>query len=158
MYCTDREDGVRGGEKLLAKLMSGQRPPKHPIVFPPCGSLCGNPRTPWRSPTGRSRGFSEFIRQNAAKSINVQSILQAFPIARRHRWNSGFRTVLGHTPLEEIRRIQIERATQLLVETDLSMPDVAKASGLGSSAQLSHVFRRELQARPTEIRKRSRIC
>jgi LacI family transcriptional regulator len=93
----------------------------------------------------------QYIRDRAAEGIRVSDILRAFPISRRSL-EQRFRNILGRSPAEEIRRTRLQHARKLLVETDLSVAEIATASGVCSGAQLASAFRRYLGIRPSALR------
>ena len=61
-------------------------------------------------------------------------------------------SVLGRTPLDEIRRVRLERAKALL-RTDVPIYQVAKASGFGTPEYLATSFLRANGSTPTEYRR-----
>ena len=63
---------------------------------------------------------------------------------------------LGRTAIEEVRRRRIQRAKQLLVETELSIAKIAKKSGFTSPVRLNHVFLEFAKIPPGEYRRQSR--
>lgn len=97
-----------------------------------------------------------FIRNNAARAIGVDDVVRATAISRRSL-ERRFEMVLNRSPAEEIRRVHIDRAKQLLAETDLPIPKVAMASGFGSSEYMAFVFKKELNITPLKYRARSRV-
>ncbi|MDP9173155.1 MAG: substrate-binding domain-containing protein [Planctomycetota bacterium] len=97
-----------------------------------------------------------FILAHAGEWIGVPELLLAVPVQRR-TLERKFRHVLGRSPLEEIRRVRLETAQELLANTDLPMPIVARRSGFSQAKQLSLVFRSVLNTTPTEYRARFRI-
>jgi LacI family transcriptional regulator len=97
----------------------------------------------------------EFIRDQVHAGISVDDVLRAVPRSRR-TLEMRFRSVLGRSPAEEIRRVRIERAKRLLVETDAGMAGVARASGFSSANQLCETFRREAGVSPTRHRRQFR--
>ena len=64
-----------------------------------------------------------------------------------------FRHKLGRSIGEEIRRVHLDRARQLLATTDLSISQVALRSGFSDGRHLAVVFRRDLQTTPTDFRR-----
>jgi LacI family transcriptional regulator len=64
--------------------------------------------------------------------------------------------VTARTPAEEIRRAHLERAQQLLGETDQSILAVAEASGFGSPEYMAHHFKAALGRTPLQYRKQFR--
>ncbi len=66
-----------------------------------------------------------------------------------------FRTLLGRTMLQEIRRARVEIAKELLVSTNLPMPTIARHAGFANAARLCVVFRQLAGLTPSEYRNRS---
>ncbi|MDZ7617039.1 MAG: DNA-binding transcriptional regulator [Patescibacteria group bacterium] len=96
-----------------------------------------------------------FIREHASTAIRIDDIVAAVAISRRHL-EASFQEVLGRTPAAEIRRVHLERARELLAETDLPIPSVALKSGFGSPEYLAYVFKEELGVSPRSYRTRIR--
>ncbi len=86
----------------------------------------------------------------------MRELLLALPVQRRSL-ERKFRRVLGRSPLEEIRRVRVDLAKQLLCSTDLPMPIVARRSGFSEAKQLSQVFRSLVGMTPTSYRARFRL-
>jgi LacI family transcriptional regulator len=94
-----------------------------------------------------------FIRQNLSTPFNVKHLLREIPIGRRALEQRFYRAI-GRTLGREIRRLRINRATELLVDTQLPMPEIAKRCGFSSASRLTEAFRRELGKTPTSYRSR----
>ncbi len=96
-----------------------------------------------------------FIQDHATESIGVSDIVEAVVISRR-ALELRFRRAIGRTLHAEIRRVRLERAGRLLVETDLPITRVAKASGFGRASYLAQAFRQAFGATPARYRRRMR--
>lgn len=96
-----------------------------------------------------------FIRENSEKPIQVRDVAGRAGVSRRVL-ERRFKEVLGSTPAEHIRRAHLDRAKRLLSETNLAMPEVAEASGFGSPAYMSFIFREELETTPLRYRREAR--
>jgi LacI family transcriptional regulator len=94
-----------------------------------------------------------FIKQRCHEKIQVSDILRDVPISRR-ALEKGFQKWLGRSPAEEIRRVRVDRAVQMLCDTSWSMPRIATAAGFVLPELLTRAFRRELGVTPSEFRKR----
>ena len=71
------------------------------------------------------------------------------------RWLQDlFSEHVGRSVLEEITRCRVELAKGMLAETPMKISLIAEQCGLGSGAQMSKVFLRELNQTPTEYRDR----
>ena len=74
----------------------------------------------------------------------------------RRAFELRFRDVVGRTPYHELRRVRIQRAQQLLLETDMPISQVATASGFSSAAYLAQVFQKQLSKTPAQFRNEHR--
>jgi LacI family transcriptional regulator len=93
------------------------------------------------------------IRDNAGRPLNVKQLLQRVPVARR-TLEKRFRKVLGCTPRQEIERVGVRRASQLLAETDLPMKRIALEAGFSSGVRFGITFHRATGLTPTAFRAR----
>ncbi|TWT76051.1 Xylose operon regulatory protein [Posidoniimonas polymericola] len=94
-----------------------------------------------------------YIREHAGENFQIEDLLAEVPISRR-AMELGFRKHLGRSPREEIRRARIERAVQLLCDTDWPVTRIASACGFDRPELLTRAFRRELDTTPSKFRKR----
>lgn len=91
------------------------------------------------------------IRRHAVEGLSVKQLLDAVPVNRR-TLERRFVSVLGHTPLEEIRRIRLERA-KVLLQTDLPIYDVATRSGFATPEYMATSFLQATGMTPTVYRR-----
>ena len=98
-----------------------------------------------------AKGVS-FIRDHALEPITVADVVKHVSISRP-RIEILFRQYLNRSPAEEIRRIRLARAEELLRETTLSIPEVAEASGFTSPEYLARVFKTAKGVTPLKYRK-----
>ncbi|HEV2453997.1 MAG TPA: DNA-binding transcriptional regulator [Verrucomicrobiae bacterium] len=141
--------------ELLDRLLRGRTVPKEPVIIPPLG-IVTRQSTETLAIRDRALGAAvSFIRMNAAKLIQVNEVARHAGISRRVL-ERRFAQTLHRTVAEEIRRVHLERAKALLVETDMPIPEVAEASGFGSPEYLAYVFNKELGQTPLRYRKKIR--
>lgn len=95
-----------------------------------------------------------YMQTHACRGVTVEEVLDAVPVARR-QLERQFRQSIGRSPAEELRRLRLERGRQLLAETELSMEEVAAASGYAGSTQFGAAFRKEQGLSPLAYRRRS---
>jgi len=96
-----------------------------------------------------------FIREHATGGIRVDDILEVVPTSRR-RLERLFKSLLGRSPADEIRRVRIERARHLLSSTELPVPRVAEASGFATGEYLATVFKQATGMTPLKFRAATR--
>jgi LacI family transcriptional regulator len=146
--------GHRAAESL-DKLMRQGAAPKKPILIPPLQVVTrqSTDTLALRDPAMvKALGF---IRENAAKPVQVSDVAQETGVSRRVL-ERRFLQALGRSPATEIRRVHLERAKSLLVGTDLPIPEVADAAGFGSSEYFAYVFKTEMRKTPLQYRKEIR--
>jgi LacI family transcriptional regulator len=92
-----------------------------------------------------------YIREHACEPIGVEQVLEQSPLSRRVL-EARFMNVLGRTAHDEIIRCKIDRARQLLCDSDLPIKAVAIRVGVSSPEYLSVLFKRVLGTSPTAYR------
>ncbi|MEM6885557.1 MAG: DNA-binding transcriptional regulator [Verrucomicrobiota bacterium] len=98
----------------------------------------------------------KFIRENAFEPISMTDILRAVPMSRRSL-ERRFQQSFGRTPIEEIRRIRIDKARKLLAETDMPMQLIAEKCGYATYNYLTHVFKRTTGMTPRDYRRQFKL-
>ncbi|OGV69250.1 MAG: hypothetical protein A2283_03555 [Lentisphaerae bacterium RIFOXYA12_FULL_48_11] len=98
----------------------------------------------------------EFITLNACSGINVPDVVRHVKASRRLT-EIRFREALGHTILEEILRVRMERVCTLLKETNLPIGEITGICGFESESHLGVVFRRRFGSTMRDYRKSRHI-
>lgn len=94
-----------------------------------------------------------FIRENSDRPLQVDDIAAAIGISRRtlqHRFGNA----IGRSVHSQILRERVNRITQLLVETDLTVAQIADKLDFSSPKQLDRVFMKFQGMPPTVYRTR----
>jgi LacI family transcriptional regulator len=91
------------------------------------------------------------IHQHLEDPTSVRNIAGKLGISRR-TLERRFREHLGISVATAIRRAHVERAKQLLIDTDLTLEEVADAAGLNDVRQLRISFHRETGQSPSQVR------
>jgi len=71
----------------------------------------------------------------------------------RSQLEKRFRQCIGRSPQAEIRRVQMARVKELLVETDFPLKTIASMTGFEHPEYLSVVFKRLTGDSPGQFRK-----
>ncbi|MFW6367508.1 MAG: helix-turn-helix domain-containing protein [bacterium] len=93
----------------------------------------------------------DFLRRHLDEPITVSYAARRLGIGRR-RLERRFADCFGWGPGEQLMRLRIERARQLLVDTDSPISQIAEESGFSCSAQFSTTFKRRTGMTPSEYR------
>jgi LacI family transcriptional regulator len=148
-----RRVGWKAAE-LLGQILSGQAVPQE-VLLPAARVITRQSTDTVAVEDDMLASAIHFIKQNSGRHIQVRDILRDVPISRR-ALEKGFRKCLGRSPAQEIRRVRVEHAVQLLCDTSWSMPRVASACGFERPELLTRAFRRELKTTPSAFRKEHR--
>ncbi|MBN2211667.1 MAG: DNA-binding transcriptional regulator [Sedimentisphaerales bacterium] len=98
------------------------------------------------------RSALAFIRKSANQSLRVEDVVKVTTKSRRVL-EQNFRKVLGRSILSEIRRVRVERVCELLIETNMSVAQIAAALSFGDVAHFSRYFYAEKNMTPIQFRK-----
>jgi LacI family transcriptional regulator len=142
--------------KLLDELMAGKSPPREPILLPPIAVVTRQSTDTLAIDDPAVVAALRFIRAQATGTIRVDDVVQ-HAVQGRRMLEYKFRDFVGHTILEEIRRVRIERVKELLRDTDLSMPAIARRSGFITPERMSVVFRELTGLTPSGYRQQAAI-
>jgi len=140
---------------LLDRLMRGGQAPSEPILIPPI-SVITRQSTETMAISDRAMiSALGFIRENATRPIQVGDVAARAGLSRR-MLERRFAETLGRSPAAHIGKVRLDRVKALLVETDLSMNDVAESCGFCSPEYMTSVFRKELHTSPLRYRREVR--
>jgi LacI family transcriptional regulator len=143
--------GYRAMERL-AKMIRGGRRPRKPIEVPATELIVRE------STGGVSHQMSdmtramELIYSRADSGISIEDILETLSISRR-TLNVNFKQLFGRSPGEEIQRLRIAYATDLVVHTKFSIDHMAARLGFAEPTSFTKFFRKHTGASPTAYRK-----
>jgi LacI family transcriptional regulator len=146
-------DHQRGYEAaaLLDRLMSGQRAPQETIYIEPAGVFCRASTDILAIDDQIVVTALRYIRDNACEGINVRDVVRQVPVSRSVL-ERRFRKLLGSSINDEIVRLRIIRAIELLGGTNLELKAIAQKAGFGSQAYMTAVFRSKLDVTPGSYR------
>jgi LacI family transcriptional regulator len=92
-----------------------------------------------------------FIRERACGGITVHDVVTRVPLSRRVL-EARFHRLIGRSPHEEILRVRLDRARQLLHQPGWTIDAIARRTGFRHGEYLSAVFKRELGMTPGQYR------
>ena len=98
---------------------------------------------------------TEMIRREACDGLTAARLAARFPGTRR-LFDMRFREAMGHSALDEILNVRMERAMELLARTDIPIASVAHFSGFRTELAFWKVFRRRTGTSPLAFRKARR--
>jgi LacI family transcriptional regulator len=138
---------------LLDDLMNGKTPKQMRTCVKPLRIVLRNSTDLTRSEYPEVARALRFIRNNAHEFIDVTNVLDVVPMSRR--WlEMKFREEVGHGIFQEIRRVHIDRAKELLATTDWPVVRVARESGYNNTERFDFAFQKLVGTSATDYRKR----
>lgn len=144
----------RQAANILDRMMRGGEVPTSPVLVP---SSMVIPRLSLDVVAVADRWLNQalrFINEHACDPIHVGDVLHAVPVSRR--WlERQCQMILRRSPLEEIHRVQIIRAQQLLLTTDLRMSKIAARVGI-IEKNFAALFKKNTGLTPLQWRRRVR--
>ena len=125
-------------------------PEAHPsLVAPPLGGATFGPLFVERRQSTRGRGRREpwvleaveAIRREACDGLTAASLAKRFPVSRK-LFELRFREAIGHSVLNEILHVRMERVFDLLARRDFPIGAIADFCGFDSARELRSLFRK----------------
>lgn len=145
----------RGGyaaAENLARQMAGHREIRD-IVIEPTGVVRRGSSDIVALDDREIAGAIRFIQQNAGRPISVGDVVRVTALSRRALY-TRFGRATGRGVSEYIRSVRSARAARLLLETTMSVAQIAAALKFPDEKNFSRFFRREEGLSPREFRNR----
>jgi AraC family transcriptional regulator len=102
----------------------------------------------------KMRRLVEFIEENLENDLSLHALAAEVEISPLYLARA-FRAAIGQSPHQYVLTRRIERARELLRNTDMPVVDVALASGFSSQSHLAHWFVRQVGVSPAAYRRQA---
>lgn len=137
--------------KLLHRLLTGQPVSCRPMIIPPM-KVIERSSTDYRSlHDPLVMQAMHFIRHRACHGIKVEQVLDHLRTSRSNL-EARFKAEMNKTIHQVIHEEKINRARNLLVQTDLAIQEIAEVCGYPSLQYFYSVFKKEFDKTPKEFR------
>lgn len=148
--CHAQAIGSRAAAMLDGMIRRGESPP--PITFIEPGAVQGRGSTDVLAIADpEAVSAIRFLREYACTEITPTSAASKLGISRR-TLERIFTRYVGHSPAEELRRVRLERARELLAATALPLADVAHRVGIPHVESFHRAFKRRFGSAPGRYR------
>jgi len=94
-----------------------------------------------------------FIQYNSRQNTQVSAVAEAVAMSRRNLHRRFMKTI-GRTVHDEIKRARVDRVVQMLLETDMTVSQIAYALGWSSEKHIAREFKAIKGVTPLVFRKR----
>lgn len=140
--------------QLLERRFNGEEALKEPIVLQPTEVVVRRSSDILAVADAEVSQALDFIRRNATRGpVRVADILKQVP-THRAKLHRAFRSELGRTIMDEVRRVRVEHAKRLLSSSAMTVDQIASRSGFANYRKLTAAFKQEVGATPGAYRKK----
>jgi LacI family transcriptional regulator len=147
-------NGYRIGHDAVAvldRILAGKGVPDRTLV-PPLGIVPRGSTNTTPSEDVRVGQALDYVHAHADRPINVTDVARRVGASRR-TLERRFRATLGKSVAGAIRTAHVELAKQLLIDTDLTLEQVAESSGMNYLRQMRIVFTKDVGVSPSQFRR-----
>jgi transcriptional regulator GlxA family with amidase domain len=94
-----------------------------------------------------------FIRGHLTDKLTLEDLAAHASLSKYH-FLRRYKELAGRTPMDEVRRLRLERARELVLATGLPLKQVAELAGFCDEYYLGKAFRTQLGCSPGKLRGR----
>lgn len=104
--------------------------------------------------TERIKDVLNYINQNFSKDLTLDELSKQVDMSKFYLCRL-FKDSLRMSPVEYINKVRIEKATELLINTDMSISEIALECGFNNISYFIKVFKRYMNITPLKFRKQN---
>lgn len=138
---------------LLDQMMQGIKPPELAQRLIPRGIFTRLSTDTVASDDEEVNRALRYIRENSCAGLRVVDVL-AYMGMSRASLQQRLKRIIGRTIHEEIERVRLARVKKLLISPEMTIKQVARATGFSSVQYMTRVFRAALAETPARYRSR----
>jgi LacI family transcriptional regulator len=138
---------------VLDRMMNGEAAPSAPVKLSPRGVVTRRSSDVVASEDEEVSRAVRYIREHACGGLQVADVLGFMGISRASL-QQRMKRLLGRTVHQEIQRVRLSRAKELLAMSPLTIKQVARESGFASVQYMTRVFRAATTETPARYRHR----
>jgi len=142
---------------LLDQLIQGKKLQPHRFLVEPIGVITRRSTEVLAIEDRQIAAAARFIREQACQGIDVGDVIKVAAMSRS-TLERRYSKVMGHSPKSDILRSRLNRAKQLLAETDFPLALIAEKIGLKHTEYLGRIFKKKIGLTPARFRSRSRAA
>jgi LacI family transcriptional regulator len=153
--CPNHEEVGYQGAALLDRMMAGEPAPKQRILLQPRVIVVRQSTDVSAIEDPAISQALRLIREHACNGLQVREVAEHVPLSRSVL-QRRFQAIVGRSVHDEIIRVQLRKAEELLRETELSIGSIAAKAGFNHQEYMGAVFKSRTGMTPREYRKRFR--
>jgi len=136
---------------MLHGMMGGGAAPPALTYVDPAGVVARRSTDVLAFPDSDLAGMVRYVRDHACDGLTVGKMAKKLGVSRR-KLERLFAEHVGHSPSDEINNVRLARVQQLLVGTDISLEEVARAVGFSYAETMRRAFKARFGIAPGEYR------
>ncbi|WP_018968576.1 xylose operon transcription regulator XylR [Rubritalea marina] len=136
---------------LLDSMMAGKQGPNEPLWIMPRRVIARKSSDFVASPDEDLARALQYISSHYAESLSLDTIARHSGLSRSSLQRK-FRQILNRTVFEEVTLARVRAAMELL-QTDISIDEIAELTGFGYAQSMGRVFRKKLGHSPKHYRR-----
>ena len=105
----------------------------------------------------RIKTMLQYIQMHFSETITISTLARVALISESEVLRCFHRTIHS-TPNQYLKQYRIQKACQMLIDTDMTSIDIAFQCGFQSSSYFTKTFREQIGCTPLEYRKRDQQC
>lgn len=149
----DTEKGGYEAARLMEKMIKNKELTSPDVVVKPTQVVTRHSTDVFASKDKYVVNALKYIHGNLDKNLKVDQVLKEVPLSRRSL-EKRFMLTTGYPVYEYIYNQRIEKFTQKLLETDLTIFEIALDLGLSDSKNIARQFKQIKGVTPMEYRKK----
>ncbi|AUJ24333.1 helix-turn-helix domain-containing protein [Virgibacillus dokdonensis] len=103
----------------------------------------------------KMKKIAHYILKHFQEPLMISELCELFHVSESYL-KKYFKVTFGESVHHYIQKTRIDQACQLLIETDLSILEIANSVGYKNSSKFAAIFKREKQQTPSQYRKEMR--
>jgi LacI family transcriptional regulator len=149
----DAEKGGYDAARLMDHMIRNGMVGFHDILVKPTQVITRHSTDIYATNDNYIASSLKYIHQNIDKNLHVDEVVKQVPLSRR-ALEKRFQDITGYPIYKYIFNLRIEKFTQKLLETDMTVFEIAMDMGLNDSKNIARQFRQVKGCTPIEYRNR----
>ncbi|MCF0061621.1 DNA-binding transcriptional regulator [Dyadobacter chenwenxiniae] len=149
----DAEKGGYDAAKLLDHMIKHGTSEYYDIIVKPVQVITRHSTDIYATNDDHIASSLKYIHQNIDKNLHVDEVVKQVPLSRR-ALEKRFLEITGYPIYKYIFNLRIEKFTQKLLDTDMSVFEIALDMGLTDSKNIARQFRQAKGCSPSVYRNR----
>jgi LacI family transcriptional regulator len=141
--------------RWMDRMLAGEPVPDGPVLIQPKGLVARRSTDALQIDDPEVRKALRWIRDHGCRCTDLEEAMEELTISRRSL-DRRLSRAIGRSMGDELRRVRLDRARQLVIETNMDLLQVALECGFSDLPHLSKSFKHTFGSSPSHYRKQCR--